>query len=115
MTKEELKEQDIRLNRLCFDYHEKEKRIAELEKENAELKAYNEKLLNGDIEKHNKIVELTEKIENLQKYLDTQNSYRECAETWKKLTYAKTIIQDLLDNSDEYARQRAIDFLKECE
>ena len=31
MTKEELKEQDIRLNKLCFDYHEKEKRITELE------------------------------------------------------------------------------------
>jgi len=27
--------------------------------------------------------------------------------------YAKTIIQDLLSNSDEYARQRATDFLKE--
>lgn len=26
---------------------------------------------------------------------------------------AKTIIQDLLDNSDEYTRQRAIDYLKE--
>ena len=26
--------------------------------------------------------------------------------------YAKTIIQDLLDNSDEYARQRAMDFLE---
>ena len=24
------------------------------------------------------------KFENLQKYLDTQNCYRECAETWKK-------------------------------
>lgn len=31
----------------------------------------------------------------------------------KELDYAKTIIQDLLSNSDEYARQRAIDFLKE--
>ncbi len=31
----------------------------------------------------------------------------------KKLDYAKTIIQDLLSNSDEYARQRAFDFLKE--
>lgn len=30
-----------------------------------------------------------------------------------QLTYAKTIIQDLLDNTDEYARQRAEDFLKE--
>lgn len=27
--------------------------------------------------------------------------------------YALTLIQDLLDNSDEYARQRAVDFLKE--
>ncbi len=27
--------------------------------------------------------------------------------------YALTIIQDLLDNSDEYTRQRAVDFLKE--
>lgn len=30
-----------------------------------------------------------------------------------QLTYAKTIIQDLLDNTDEYARQKAEDFLKE--
>lgn len=29
--------------------------------------------------------------------------------------YALTIIQDLLNNSDEYARQRAVDFLKEVE
>ena len=31
----------------------------------------------------------------------------------EQLEYAKTIIQDLLDNSDEYARQRAMDFLEE--
>lgn len=31
----------------------------------------------------------------------------------EQLECAKTIIQDLLDNSDEYARQRAIDFLEE--
>ena len=31
----------------------------------------------------------------------------------EQLEYAKTIIQDLLDNSDEYARERAMDFLKE--
>ena len=29
-----------------------------------------------------------------------------------KLDYAMTIIKDLLSNSDEYARQRAMDFLK---
>ena len=33
----------------------------------------------------------------------------------EQLEYARTIIQDLLSNSDEYARQRAIDFLKESE
>lgn len=33
----------------------------------------------------------------------------------EQLEYAKTIIQDLLDNSDEYARERAINFLKEVE
>lgn len=32
-----------------------------------------------------------------------------------ELDKAKTIIQDLLNNSDEYARQRAMDFLKEEE
>lgn len=30
----------------------------------------------------------------------------------KSFDYALTVIQDLLNNSDEYARQRAIDFLK---
>ena len=30
----------------------------------------------------------------------------------KAKEYAKTIIQDLLNNSDEYARQRAMDFLR---
>lgn len=29
------------------------------------------------------------------------------------IDYAKTIIQDMLNNSDEYTRQRAMDFLKE--
>ena len=29
--------------------------------------------------------------------------------------YALTLIQDLLSNSDEYARQRAMDFLKEVQ
>lgn len=31
----------------------------------------------------------------------------------KQLEYAKTIIIDLLNNSDEYCRQRAEDFIKE--
>ena len=33
----------------------------------------------------------------------------------EQLEYAKTIIQDLLNNSDEYVRERAINFLKEIE
>ena len=31
------------------------------------------------------------------------------------IDYAKSIIKSLLDNSDEYAEQRAIEFLKESE
>ena len=41
-------------------------------------------------------------------------AYMQGASKYKtKLEYAKTIIQDLLSNSDEYARQRAMDWLKE--
>lgn len=40
MTKEELKEQDVRLNKLCFDYQEREKRIAELEAQIEKMKKY---------------------------------------------------------------------------
>ena len=39
VKKEELKEQDIRLNKLCFDYQEKEKRITDLEDKIADIKA----------------------------------------------------------------------------
>ena len=59
----------------CTDLGGMQLKIRELEKENAELK---------------------KKFENLQKYLDTQNSYRECAETWQKLVQAKEIIKKLL-------------------
>ena len=34
-------------------------------------------------------------------------------ELTERLAYAKSIIQDLLNNSDEYAKQRARDFLEE--
>jgi FtsZ-interacting cell division protein YlmF len=39
-------------------------------------------------------------------------TFQSCREYADKISYAKTIIQDLLNNSDEYARQRAMDFLK---
>ena len=77
--------------------------IKELQQENTELK---DKLNNlssvaevrlanwQKSEKEN--AELKKKVENLQKCLDTQNCYRECAETWLKLTEAKEIIKSML-------------------
>ena len=58
--------------------------------------------------------ELKEKLkpENCLKLLAKEGYIKFSSE---QLTYAKTIIQDLLDNTDEYARQRAEDFLKESE
>ena len=118
----------------------REKRIAELEKENAELKevhesdkrslaliakkgagfekAYNEaeELLDKQIEATYKLFEenkeLKEKLkpENCLKLLAKEGYIKLTSD---QLTKAKTIIQDLLDNTDEYARQRAEDFLKE--
>ena len=71
-------------------------RIADLEKENAELK---------------------KKVENLQKYLDTRNCYRECAETWLKLTEAKKLLKQFLEaknGEDTYkAEWEAEQFLKD--
>lgn len=67
-------------------------KIEQLEKENAELKRDKEDLL----------------------FIRDQRAKCMC-EDKEQLTYAKTIIQDLLDNTDEYARQRAEDFLKESE
>lgn len=71
--------------------------ISDLEKENAELKAQLES------ERDLPAIAYMQGTENQKKKAD------------KQLTYAKTIIQDLLDNTDEYARQKAEDFLKECE
>lgn len=57
------------------------------------------------------------KFENLQKYLDTQNCYRECAETWEKLTKAKELLKQFLkarNGEDTYkAEWEAEQFLKE--
>jgi hypothetical protein len=84
------------LNTVAEDYS---KYIRKLEKENAELK---EKLASAERTR-----------DNLKQIgFPTFQSCKEYADT---LNYAKTIIKDLLDNSDEYARQRAIDFLKEGE
>ena len=47
--------------------------------------------------------------------LPEENEKAKTMSVEEQLEYAKTIIQDLLDNSDEYARQRAINFLEEVE
>lgn len=95
----------------------REKRIAELEKENAELKA---KIYGGGYEavitKKDADIILLEHLLKEQKELH-KSVCNQLTHTHKnlrnQLTYAKTSIQDLLDNTDEYARQRAEDFLKE--
>ena len=46
---------------------------------------------------------------------ELENKNTQIAKLEKKNAYAKTIIQDLLNNSDEYAKQRAIEYLKESE
>lgn len=55
--------------------------------------------------------------EELEEFIVSHRKERDYVfDAWhKQIEYAKTIIQDLLNNSDEYARQRAMDFLKEVE
>lgn len=82
------------LNTVAEDYS---KYIRKLEKENAELK---EKLVSA------------ERTRNNLRQIGFP-TFQSCKEYADKLNYAKAIIQSLLDNSDEYVRQRTIDFLKE--
>ncbi len=111
MTKEELKEQDIRLNRLCFDYQEKEKRIAELE---AEVKEWKDKadlwcktanlkdhniMINKELEKEN--AELKNTIATLRQEKDNVSMHAKAMEVVAKtrsdqLTKAKEIIKIFL-------------------
>ena len=71
-------------------------RNEELEQENAELK---EKLAGAERTRDN-LIQLE------------FPTFQSCKEYADKMNYVKSIIKDLLDNSDEYARQRAEDFLK---
>ena len=87
------------------------KGITELENENAELKRQVEQ------KQHLADVRLEQSLENYKLFSDERKARIDVDialdDTTDQLTYAKTIIQDLLDNADEYARQRAEDFLKE--
>lgn len=91
----------------------KNKGRADLEKENAELKKQVEQ------KQHLADVRLEQSLENYKLFSDERKARIDVDialdDTTDQLTYAKTIIQDLLDNTDESARQRAEQFLKECE
>ena len=82
------------LNTVAEDYA---KYIHKLEKENKELK---EKLAGAERTRDN-LIQLG------------FPTFQSCKEYSDKMNYAKAIIKDLLDNSDEYARKRAFDFLEE--
>ena len=85
--------------------------MKELLEENAELKRQVEQ------KQHLADVRLEQSLENYKLFSDERKARIDVDialdNTTDQLTYAKTIIQDLLDNTDEYARQRAKDFLKE--
>lgn len=85
--------------------------IKELKEENAELKKQVEQ------KQHLADVRLEQSLENYKLFSDERKARIDVDialdDTTDQLSYAKTIIQDLLDNTDGYARQRAEDFLKE--
>lgn len=56
------------------------------------------------------IVSLKQNVKNLNDRIQQLSEFNEIVNT--TFNYALTLIQDLLDNSDEYARERAINFLK---
>ena len=56
-----------------------------------------------------KNAEQKKKIENLQKYLDARNCYRECAETWEKLTKTKDLLKKLYDETRGYINNQGFD------
>lgn len=61
--------------------------------------------------------ELKEKLAGAEKTRDRLRllgfpTFQSCIEYTDKMNYAKAIIQTLLDYSDEYARERALNFLK---
>ena len=106
-----------------------EKRFDDLKKENADLKKKLKEELKTIADKDLSFVarfdalgrenaELKEKLAGAERARDNLRqigfpTFQSCKEYADKLNYAKAIIKDLLNNSDEYARQRAIDFLKE--
>ena len=125
--KEELKKQDIRLNKLCFDYHEREKRIEELEQENAELKKkLKEKLktiADMDLCFVAKFDALEKEMEELRSgcgmcYRKDNEQLTKAKEQIEKIKYTlKKIIETVQnDRIDEYGARLVLikDFAYEC-
>ena len=101
-------ELESEITKLRIEY---ERQIVKLQEENAEL---NDKLNNLSSVAE---VRLEQSLESYKLFSDERKARIDVDialdDTTDQLTYAKTIIQDLLDNTDEYARQKAEDFLKE--
>ena len=76
------------------------------------------KIMGGMDIAEKRIKELEEKLAGAERTRDNLiqlgfPTFQSCKEYADEMNYAKAIIKGLLDNSDEYARQRAEDFLKE--
>ena len=98
---EELEKENAELKELEKENAEPKEANAQWEQRNVTLKDALEnarKIYGDDLEKaYKENAELKVKLENLQKYLDTQNCYLECAETWMKLTEAKKLLKQFLE------------------
>ena len=85
-----IQDKDNAIKKLIADMAGLEEELTEKDKQIEELKKSNLELLDFYEKKLNKVTELEAQID-----------------------YAKSIIKSILDNSDEYAEQRAREFLKE--
>lgn len=101
----------IECHKLCDTLEKKQNEIAELKKACDETQTLLDKQIEATYKLDKENAELKRDKEDLL-FIRDQSAKCMC-EDKERLTYAKTIIQDLLENTDEYARQRAIDFLKE--
>ena len=104
--KEELKKQDIRLNKLCFDYHEREKRIEELEKENAELK---ETLMTyngcGDWDNDFHTCRVYLQHEELQMYIDQLTKAKEIIEKVAKMYRYSPRAEEIIEQAEQFLKE----------
>lgn len=87
----------------------------ELEKENEKLKEWKHHAIDwlNELQKDNEhlqniIEQRNAKIKELNNFDKSQSS-----KLLKEVSYLKTVIKDLLNNSDEYAEQRAYEAIKE--